>query len=244
MRYQGGKSKIGKTIAPLLIKALHAGTGYYAEPFLGAAGVARHVAPHALGMFLSDASEDLMLMWRALANGWAPPTAVSEERYAELRHAEPSPERAHAGYAASFGGKWFGGYGRGHMSRDLASGALQQISADLSRCALVIYQHASYEHTNVHTGETVYCDPPYEGTLGYARVGAFDSGKFWDTMQAWDDRHAFVFVSEFTAPEGWVPVWAKVQNMAMRGSRRDGSKIDQLFCTSTVAQLLGLDIVS
>lgn len=74
MGYQGGKDRSGKAIAAVLAPALHVGTGHYVEPFMGECGVARHVARSALSMSLSDASEDLVLLWQG-QRGWS--TAVA-----------------------------------------------------------------------------------------------------------------------------------------------------------------------
>lgn len=243
MQYQGGKTRPGKAIATILARGLAAGTGNYIEPFMGACGVARHVAPHALSMTLSDASEDLVLMWQAVRGGWVPPTEMSEERYLMLRGMYPCPERGFAGYGCSFGGKWFSGYARNakHGYAAAASRGLVRKHTDLSRCPRVSIYNYGYERAEPRVGDVVYCDPPYAGTTGYARTGKFDTDRFWSTMQAWDDAHAFVFVSEFAAPEGWVRVWGKARDKCMRGGAATENKVDGLYCTPTTAQILGLD---
>lgn len=246
MQYQGGKARIGKQLAQIMAPALKAGTGYYAEPFVGAAGVARHVAPHAVAMTLGDASEDLVLMWQALAAGWCPPFDVSEDEYRALKDAPPSALRAFAGYGCSFGAKWFGGYARDVRKKEPFATAqareLPKRITDIQKCPRVSFHNRGYEDTEIHLGQLVYCDPPYADTLGYSRVGAFDNSRFWEVMERWDEQHAFVFVSEFTAPDGWVPVWAKPQDGSMRGSKRAMDKVDQLFCKPVVAQILGLTV--
>ena len=243
MRYQGGKAKIGKRLAEVIIPTLKIGTGNYAEPFVGAAGVAQHIAPHALSMSLSDASEDLILMWAALMGGWQPPREMSEERYQMLKGMYPCPERAFAGYGCSFAGKWFGGYARDATGTDYAGQAARGLLAktsNLNRCPRVSFTQRSYEDLDPHAGQVIYCDPPYANTLQYSRVGKFDSARFWEIVDRWDWACAFVFVSEFKAPPGWIPVWAKPQDGSMRGHLRDMTNLDQLFCTPTTAQLLGL----
>lgn len=250
MQYQGGKARPGKHIATILAKGLAAGTGNYIEPFMGACGVARHVAPHAVSMTLSDASEDLVLMWRAVRDGWEPPREMSRERYAELRHAPPSPDRAFAGFAMSYAAKWFRGYAEYSPQKRLtqpnsyceaSANVILQKVADLSRCPRVSINMNDYRHARPKVGDVVYCDPPYAGTERYNHV-AFDHATFWDTMREWDDKHVFVFVSEFTAPAGWVRVWGKPRDASMRGGEESKNKIDGLYCTPTTAQILGLSI--
>ena len=61
----------------------------------------------------SDSHEDLILMWQALMRGEMEPFAdVTEVEYAALKTAAPSARRGFVGFGASFGGGWFGGYGR------------------------------------------------------------------------------------------------------------------------------------
>jgi DNA adenine methylase len=247
MKYQGGKARPGKAIAELLRGGLKAGTGYYVEPFLGAAGVARHVAPHAVQMALSDVQEDLIYMWQALAGGWDPPSEMTEERYYMLRGMRPCPERAFAGFGCSFSGKWWGGYARDRVgTRNFAAEArrgLLKITADIQRCPRVSFRNQPYSDASVLLGDVVYCDPPYAGTLGYKGAPAFDHERFWDwATRLVDETHAFVFVSEFNAPPGWVPVWGKARDASMHGDPTKNAATDQLFCKPVVAEILGLKV--
>lgn len=248
MGYQGGKDRSGKAIAAVLAPALHVGTGHYVEPFMGECGVARHVARSALSMSLSDASEDLVLLWQGLQSGWAPPGSISEVEYAAQRVALPSALRGFVGYGCSFGGKWFGGYARDRAgSRDLVDESARRLAsktADLARCPRVGIRHADYRDVDTCLGDVVYCDPPYAGTLGYRAVGEFDHAEFWQTMESWHAKHAFVFVSEFAAPAGWVPVWQGQRgwSTAVAGTKAMARGVDQLFCKPVVAEILGLKV--
>lgn len=114
MRYLGGKTKIAAALAQELSSYLQPGMVYY-EPFLGSAAVAERLArlhPD-LDMVLSYASPDLMLLYKEMQAGRVPPCVLSEDEYRAYRNAEPSAMRGFAGYGASFGGKFFGGYARG-----------------------------------------------------------------------------------------------------------------------------------
>ncbi len=76
MRYLGGKELIAGWVAQH-VWSLREGRPFYLEPFLGSCAVFRRLAPHFERAVGSDAQEDLMLMWRAIATGWLPPVRVS-----------------------------------------------------------------------------------------------------------------------------------------------------------------------
>lgn len=204
MKYLGGKSRLAKPIAEVILGSTSARASYV-EPFVGGGSVAAEMSGHFKRAYLSDASPDLILMWRALYAGWQPPEVVTEEEWRSLRSAEPSALRAFAGYGCSFGGRWFQGYARNNPGNDYAcqsrNSLLRKVAA--SRASMV-YQ-ASYDRAMIPVGSVVYCDPPYANAKGYERTGAFDSSAFWAWAQR-VSRFAHVFVSEFAAPEGWAPI--------------------------------------
>jgi DNA adenine methylase len=212
MMYLGGKTRVSKPIAEILLAA-KGGRRQYVEPFVGGAAVAALVSPSFPDVLLMDSHLDLVQMWQAVAlDGWIPPEDLSEPEYLALRTMAPSALRAFAGFPCSFGGKWFGGY-----ARDPRPGSTRNYAATASRS--IVRRAAGFQHAEILWGDyrdaeafvdheaVVYLDPPYAGTTGYAGVDAFDSAAFWDTAERWCAREALVFVSEYVAPAGWIPVW-------------------------------------
>lgn len=230
MQYLGGKTRIAKAIAQTIMDRRTNST--YVEPFLGAASVAELLVPLFPSAILSDAHPDLMMMWRAVVEeGWTPPSTLTEEEYRRLKTAEPSALRAFAGFPCSFGGKWFGGYardpGKGRNYADVASRSIQKKAARLAGATLV---HANYQDLTFEREDAVvYSDPPYANTTGYRNTGTFDSGEFWATMEQWADAGAEVFVSEYTAPAGWVSVWEQDVKSSLAGGGSDREVRERLF---------------
>ena len=209
MRYLGGKNRQSKHIASLIAEV---SGGDYWEPFLGGGSVAAAVARSGeFGtMHLSDAHLDLVLMWRALLDGWLPPEHVSDDEYQALKGAPSSAKRGFVGFACSFAGKWFGGYARDCRGGDYAAIGARSLTkkvGPLREVGTVTFTYQGYDAVRPVAGDVLYLDPPYANTTGYS-TGSFDSPAFW----SWAQRHAeggvHVFVSEFTAPDGWVPVWS------------------------------------
>lgn len=63
---------------------------------------------------------------------------------------------------------------------------------------------APYEAVPISPGDVVYADPPYNGTKGYGCD--FDHERFWRWVAS---RDYPVYVSEYTAPEGFMDVYSK-----------------------------------
>jgi DNA adenine methylase len=187
-------------------------------------------------MFLSDYNEDMVILWDAVLAGWQAPTTLTEDDYLALRGQESSALRTFAAVGCSFGGKWFGGYARqdkrpGRRSYAARSAAnLADIGADLNRCAHVYVSDRDYATLEPRSGDVVYCDPPYAGTIGYKGAGDdFDSVRFWETMDKWHANGVRVFVSEFSAPKHWVAIWGKDRDHSMHGDRSKNAAVDMLF---------------
>lgn len=236
MQYMGGKSRIAKPIADIIVAARGDRT-FYVEPFLGAGSVALRVASSFTRLVLADSSPDLVKLWRAVQRGWVPPTTLSEDDYRALRHAKPSALRGFAGFPCSFGGKWFGGYARDPKGgRNFAESASRSMvkRGETLRDALIM--RADYRDVvssiPLHKA-VIYADPPYAGTTAYGNVESFDSAEFWREMKFCVKAGAIVFVSEYAAPKGWREVWGsdpistlRRENIETSGEiRRAGEKL-------------------
>ncbi len=212
--YHGGKSRHGKEIADVIKtiydqqdeKKIHG----YVEPFCGMCGVFKHVVsllPHNLEYMASDQHESLIIMWKALQNGWIPPKNCSVNRYNKLKCASPSAEKAYVGFSLGYGGQFFSG-----QHRKLYNGRLVDKVDNMCKLGRSVLNHVkfsrqSYEKYDNIYGYIIYCDPPYSNVnSSYYRDGKnsktlikFDSTKFWSWCRKMS-KHNIVIVSEFSAP--------------------------------------------
>ncbi len=110
MRYMGGKSRIAKQIAAVIDEHRQPGQLVW-DAFCG--GLSMSVALSKKGPVLaSDACAPLIALYKAVQEGWDPPTEVSRQTYMAAKLLPDSdPMKAFCGFGCSFGGKWFGGYG-------------------------------------------------------------------------------------------------------------------------------------
>ena len=213
-------------------------TDTYLEPFVGGGGIAEVMVPHFQNNILSDAHEDLILMWQSLRDGWIPPTTITKEQYDELRDAEPSALRGFVGFGASWGGKWFGGYVDqpwdkfyGRVTQpymETAARAVLRTSAVFQAHHTTI-AHKSYEFWSPRPNNLVYCDIPYKGTTGYKGVGAFDQGAFWDWATQWSLTGATIVVSESEAPDNWEVLAERKRKNYTKVSTDKGNRREALF---------------
>jgi DNA adenine methylase len=227
MKYLGGKHGIGKLIAEFISTACPSNkVNGYLEPFCGSLGVFKNMTDkHYKKYVASDKQPDLIELWRKIqANKLRLPEHISEEEYNKLKHANsPNAMKAVAGFALSFGGKYFAGYSQkwaGNSGRDF----LKEFKTSLEKIKPTIQQknvhfyNRSYNEFHPHN-ILIYCDPPYKSTEGYSSTGTFDHEEFWNTMRKWSKDNC-VFISEENAPSDFKVVWKKSKRRTLDKTSR------------------------
>lgn len=230
MQYMGGKAKIARRLVNAILADTDARNVWY-EPFVGGANITVHAAPHFTASICTDVHPDLILMWQYVTTGGMLPPHVTRQRYHELRHAPPSWERGYIGFGASFGGKWFGGYGvsnRWGENWRISERAINRQAAILTKAGTQ-FRHAPFGDITPPPGAVVYCDPPYRGTTGYA-ADTFDHDAFYTTLREWaPDRH--VYLSGYDIPAGTPArlVWSTERRLLLDGDTNTRSVVENLY---------------
>jgi DNA adenine methylase len=233
MRYVGGKSAIARDIVRVIERYRHS-RSVWIEPFVGGGAVLSVAAKRYPTCYAYDLHPDLIMLYQALQQGWQPPTAVSEDEYKALRHAEPSALRGFVGFGCSFGAKWFGGYARGKNDHGQFRIHHDESRRNLLRMKLdnVHFEQASFfdlDWNQFNPSDCViYCDPPYSNTQGYS-VGGFDHAAFWAECERLHSLGFLVFVSEYNAPEHWHHVWQKDVPLQLKGGATANARQERLF---------------
>lgn len=111
MRYQGGKSRIAKPIAQIIMQV--AGGDCFVSLFCGSCAVESKVQGFSRKL-LNDRHEYLIAMLQGVQQGYNLPEHITLEQYRYIReNKDADPVLAgFVGFGCSFGGKWFGGYAR------------------------------------------------------------------------------------------------------------------------------------
>jgi hypothetical protein len=184
------------------------------EPFCGGGAVTLALSKVGFHVHASDIHPDLILMWQSIVAGDDSVTAdVSEEEYNALKAAPPSARRGFVGFGASFGGGWFGGFGRRKLCGGAPASAQpfeeSQRSVRKLRGCDAVFTHMPY--TDTPDDALVYADIPYRGTKTYNR-SAFDHAAFWRWVRG---RQGPTFVSELAGPDDMQVVWRKAHKSQM-----------------------------
>ena len=197
MMYAGSKRRIASKLLPHILVGRKKDQ-YYIEPFAGGCNSLCLVGGNRIG---NDIDGYLISMWKALQNGWLPPSNVSEEQYHSIRL---SPENyppelvSFVGYLCSYRGKWMAGYAYSqdgiNYSRVGRDSLLQQVPG-IKR---VYFTSVDYRRMILPPRSIIYCDPPYEGVLGYDTN--FHHKLFWKWARERGQEGHRVFVSEYNAP--------------------------------------------
>jgi DNA adenine methylase len=212
--YYGGKEKLGAEIAEIVAShadVIKGGPVGYLEPFVGIAGVYRHM-PGLLGDYnewnepidylAGDVNQAVITMWRAVQEGWVPPTHITEKKYNALRNSRDiTPEHGFYGHACSFMTRYLGTFYDKSLKRlPLYSSRVADAGKKMRNVRFYAADYRAFSNVRDYI---IYCDPPYQKTQnhysdGYNHV-KFDHDRFWK----WCDdmaRYNVVIVSERSSP--------------------------------------------
>ena len=225
MRYLGGKSKTRKQISSFLESVRAPGQTYF-EPFVGGAWVLQEMRGKRIA---SDGNRALIAMYKALQDGWTPPTFVSEEEYQQVRSAnnQADPMTIFCGIGCSFAGKLWGGYARSEGKKCYAQASHNSLMKQLPKIKDVQFIDGLF-HDHKPENMLVYCDPPYQGTTQYGAFSGFDHNLFWNTMREWSKNNTVV-VSEYNARDDFKCVAEFSSQMGMTTGNERPKRTEKLF---------------
>lgn len=234
MNYLGGKNRLAKKFAPILMEALAPPGGpnkLLIEPFMGGFNVVP--ALRAAGWDgvaeCSDIHRGLVYLYRAVQAGrFVPPERISEEEWRRVRDLNDwsDPLTAMVAFGVSFSGMEWGAYARDANGTDYSARTGRVLARKAKTMQGVQFSHRHYLEVQPPPGlgweyVVVYADPPYANTEEYASARNFDHAAFYEWCEGIARQGARVFVSEFTIPDrpGWSIVW-QLERKVMMGKRR------------------------
>lgn len=236
MKYMGSKNRIAKYIVPIIQKAIddnHISTYY--EPFAGGMNMIDKI--NCENRIANDIHPQLIAMWKALQNGWIPPSHISEEEYNYVKNNQttlPPYYVGYVGFCATFGARYFQGYARGFKNdgvtpRDHSNESFRNIMKQIENIKNISFVCGDYRDVNVENS-VIYCDPPYENTKKYL-VEPFDYSKFWEWCRYQNEKN-ILFVSGYDAPSDFECIWQKdvvVNFDSLRNENSNKKRIEKLY---------------
>lgn len=239
MKYMGSKNRIAKYILPIILKDRKEGQ-WYVEPFVGGANIIDKVDGNRIG---GEFNKCLVSMWKAIQNGWVPPSFVSEDKWRDVKEQMENKYEEHyiafVRFGCSFGADWNGGYAR-NVKKDKPNAELlnsttksyckqskNNIMKQVSSLADVDFIHSSYDELEVPPQSIIYCDPPYAGTTKYK--DDFDHDKFFGWCRAKVKEGHQVFISEYNTPDDFVCVWQMEIENSLNNTSKTNKATEKLF---------------
>ena len=235
MSYVGGKALNAEHILDVLNDPIFDNLDYI-EPFVGYAHILRRVV-NKNSYTASDVNPLLIRLLTAIQEGESIPH-ITQAQYTALKNCQDiSLSRAVAAFTYSFNGIEWGGYIAKYKGIDRVRVPHEERRRYYAR----LYKNATFANATLHIhsykalrpyGKLIYCDPPYQNTLGYGT--AFDHDEFWEQMREWS-RDNVVFVSEYGAPADFVAV-ATAQKQVVLGGGRGKTRNENLYAHGTVVK--------
>jgi len=226
MRYMGNKAKLAARILSIVLRDRRPDQ-WYVEPFAGGMNMICRVGGPRIG---NDSHGPLVAMWKAVQEGWQPPTIVTKQMYYWVKERQESlPQHlvGFVGFLCSFGGKWWGGYAFDAVTgRNYAAEGCRAIDKQRAGIRGVRFESVSYDALRLPKGSVVYCDPPYAETTEYEN--RFNYVEFWKWVRRISATGHTVFVSEYAAPSDFECVLEIPYTSTMNRSKKD-PKTERLF---------------
>ena len=217
MRYSSGKTRVSGRIAETIIDREKGNATTLVSLFCGGLSVEVKLSSHFMKTICNDKQSYLIALYKAMQNGWEPPDYLTQDDYYYIKeHKDENPAlTAFAGFGCSFGGKWFGGYGR-HGTKDnhakersMCEESKRALMRDIAILSNVDFICKDYRDVELPEGCVVYADPPYQGKMAaYGIKESFDSEEFWDYCRDVSKDH-HLYISELVAPPDFTAIWEK-----------------------------------
>lgn len=239
MRYQGGKSKVAKPISEVIMNTAvreRERERVFVSLFCGSCAVETKIVGFKK-IILNDKHKYLIALYKGLQNGYVLPDDISEQEYKYVREHqdEDAVLSGFVGFGSSFGGKWFGGYGRS-KNRSHAAESKRALMRDMQILKSAEFICNDYRQVQLPDKCVIYADPPYNNTTGYNNE-KFNSDEFWEYARETSKNH-LIFISEQTAPDDFITIWEKPLTRTLDVNKNNQFKVtEKLFIHNSYKQL-------
>lgn len=236
MRYLGSKAKIKKELIPIITEHLN-GENEFVDAFMGGANIIDSVDyPKKVGIELS---KYVLAIWDSIkfrGIDWIP-QAFDEEEYYDVKNdyknnmlKYPIAIIGYVGNCLSYGSKWWGGFAKFNPKKNEdhvqeAYNGIKRQYENFKYLKDTVFVHGSYDEYDYKPNSVIYCDPPYQSTIGYE--SSFDHNKFWDWVRKMSILGHHVYVSEYSAPSDMTCIWRKTVKEQV--GKNINHKVEKLF---------------
>lgn len=226
MQYFGGKQRISQQIVEILNNNRKLNQAII-EPFTGGCNIISKMDGE---RYAYDINEYLIEMYKALQNGWIPPTHISAEEYQYIKNNKDKNKAltGFVGIGCSYSGKWFGGYAKNNTGRNYCMNAYNSVMKQINEIKGITFETKDYIDIKPYMC-LIYCDPPYKGTTDYSIAGKFNTDEFWNKVREWSEFNT-VIVSEYEAPNDFKCIKEIITKTDIRNKNNEReTRFEKLF---------------
>ena len=236
MRYLGSKSRIIKQITQIITEHLN-GENEFVDAFMGGANVISHIDYNKKAGI--EYSVYPWAIWNEISMfgiDWIP-QAFDEEDYYDVKKSYKDKDGrykqsmiGYVGNCLSYGSKWWGGFAKFNPKKNEdhvkeAYNGIKKQYENFKYIETTRFVHASYDEYDYKPNSVIYCDPPYQSTIGYE--SSFNHDKFWNWVREMSMKGHHVYVSEYSAPSDFKCIWRKAVKEQV--GKNINQKVEKLF---------------
>lgn len=245
MRYLGSKARIKNEIIPIITKHLN-GHNEFIDAFVGGANLIDSVNYNKkVGL---DVSKYPIAIWNKIKDEgteWIP-QAFDDEEYYDVKNAYKNGDRTfsdamigYVGNCLSYGSKWWGGFARFNPKKNEdhvkeAYNGIKKQHKNFKYLETTEFINCSYDEYHYKPNSVIYCDPPYQSTIGYE--SSFDHEKFWQWCREMSSFGHHVYISEYSAPYDFKCIWRKSVKETV--GKNINQKVEKLFVYNPKAKYI------
>lgn len=234
MVYMGSKSRIAKEIVPIIQSYIDDNNIHnYLEPFCGGCNVIDKVkCEH---KYASDIQHYLIALLKQTQKDTSVfPESITLEQYKDVKdNKEKYPDWyvGLVGFCASFGGKFFNGYGRDSKgNRNIPNERIRNLIKQSLNLKDVQFTCCDFRNIKPTIKNfVIYCDIPYKNSTKY-KVDDFPYDEFYDWCRAMS-KNNIVLISEYNMPDDFECIWQKEikTSLCIDRAKTDSKRNEKLF---------------
>ena len=230
MKYMGSKNRIAKDILPIMLNN-HKDCFIFYDLFCGGGNLIDKV-PDTYIKIANDYDKDvisaLTLIKENLELIPKNNREFTEQDYKNMKNDKDNILYGYVAHALSYGGKKWGGWRRDKVSkRDYVNEAYKNAVKQSYKLQNVRFLNKSYDNVKLRKKSIIYCDIPYKQTTKYKNK--FDYDKFWKWVEEKTKQGFNIYVSEYQAPENFIPIWKKEIVSSLTKNTGEKKGVEKLF---------------
>lgn len=234
MVYMGSKLRIAKEIVPIIQSYIDDNNIHnYLEPFVGGGNVIDKVkCEH---KYASDVQPYLIALLKQVQKCTSVfPETITLEEYKNVKHNRkkyPDWYVGLVGFCASFGGKFFNGYGRDSKgNRNIPNERIRNLIKQSPNLKDIQFTCCDFRNIKPTIKNfVIYCDIPYKNSTKY-KVDDFPYDEFYDWCRQMA-KNNIVLISEYNMPDDFECIWQKEikTSLCIDRAKTDSKRTEKLF---------------